>query len=105
MPVSPRSGNRAKAGSATQLSPGRQLTNPPIAEYGRCLAEQVAELRNRHRLDVVLRQVRLDELGERERARDPTLATHPIELTLERVPRVPRVLLAGESAPLNAPGA
>jgi hypothetical protein len=81
---------------------GGQLANPSIAEHGRCLAEQVAELLDRHRLDVVLRQVRLDELGEGERARDPTLAPHPIELTLERVPRV---LLAGESATLNALGA
>src|SRR6266508_3701582 len=42
-----------------------QLTNPSIAERGRCLAEQVAELLNRHWLDVVLRQVRLDGFGER----------------------------------------
>ncbi len=73
--------------------------NPSIAEDGRRLAEQVAELLDRHRLDVVLRQVRLDELGEREPPRDPPLPSKPLELALERVPRV---LLGGESAPLHA---
>jgi hypothetical protein len=78
-----------------------QLPDAAIAEDGDCLAEQVAELLDRHRLHVVLRQVRLDELGEREPARDPPLTSKPLELALERVTRVP---LRGKPATLDALG-
>jgi hypothetical protein len=76
-----------------------QLGNAAAAEDGGCLAEQIAELLDRNRLDVVLCQVRLHEFRERERARDPTLAAHPLKLALERIERV---LLGSEAAALNA---
>jgi hypothetical protein len=75
-----------------------QLADLPIAEHRRGLAEQVAELLDRHRLHAVLCKVRLHELGEREPPRDPSLPSKPLELTLERVTRV---LLRNEAAPLN----
>jgi hypothetical protein len=46
----------------------------------------------------MLCDVRLDDLGERERARDPTLATHPLELALQRIASI---LLGRESATLK----
>src|SRR5712691_7154291 len=79
----------------------RQLADLSIAEHRSRLAEQVAELLDRDRLDVVLRQVGLDELGEREPTHDPSLPPKPLELTLECVTRV---LLGGEPATLDALG-
>ena len=78
-----------------------QLTDPAVTEHGGRLAEQIAELLDRHRLHVVLRQVGLDELGERQPARDSSLASKPFEFALERVTRV---LLRGEPATLDALG-
>ena len=52
-----------------------------------CFGEQVAELLDRHRLDVVLFEVGLDELREREPSRDPALSAKPLELAPERIPR------------------
>ena len=64
-----------------------QLADLSIAEHRRRLAEQVAELLDRHRLDVVLRQVGLDEFAERGRARDALFSPQPLEFTLERLAR------------------
>jgi hypothetical protein len=47
-------------------------------------------------------QVRLDQLGERQAARDPPLPTDTIELTLERGCRI---LLRGKPASLHTTGA
>jgi hypothetical protein len=76
-----------------------QLSDLPLAEHCGCLAEQVTELLDRHRLDVMLRQIRLDELGEREPPRDARLSPKPLQLPLERLTRV---LLTGEPATLHA---
>jgi hypothetical protein len=50
----------------------------------------------------MLGQVRLDDLGECEPPRDPSLPSKPLELALERLTCVP---LGGESATLDALGA
>ena len=76
-----------------------QLTNLPITEHRGRLAEQIAELLDRHRLHVMLSQIRLDELRQRQPARDPALAPHPLELAIERIARV---LLAREPATLHS---
>ena len=52
-----------------------QLSDLAITEHRCRFAEEVAELLDRHRLDVVLRQVGLDKLGEREPPRDPLLSS------------------------------
>jgi hypothetical protein len=78
-----------------------QLADLPIAEGGGCLAEQVAELLDRHRLDVVLRQIRLDELAERERPCDAVFSPKPLEFTLKRLARF---LCRDEPASLNTLG-
>jgi len=78
-----------------------QLADLAVAEDRGCLAEEVAELLDRHRLDVVLRQVGLHELSEREPARDPSFSPNPLELALERVTRV---LRRGEPATLDTLG-
>jgi hypothetical protein len=75
-----------------------QLADLSIAEHRRRVAEQVAELLDRHRLHIVLSQVRLDELGEREPPRDPPLLSKPLQLALERLACV---LLGGEPTPLH----
>src|SRR5207302_4520581 len=62
-------------------------------------AEEVAELVDRHRLYVVLVEVGLHELREREPPCDPALSSKPLELTLERIARV---LLGGEPTALDA---
>ena len=64
-----------------------------------CLAEEVAELLDRHRLYIVLCEVRLDELRKSERAGDPPLPPKPLKLALERVTRI---LLRSKAAALNA---
>src|SRR6266508_2176662 len=58
----------------------RQLTDAAITEHRGRLAEQIAELLDRHRLRVVLREVRLHEFGEREPACDASLTSQPLEL-------------------------
>jgi hypothetical protein len=52
-------------------------------------------------LHVVLLEVGLDEFGEREPARDPSLTPKPFELALERLTRI---LLRAEPATLDALG-
>jgi hypothetical protein len=47
----------------------------------------------------VLVQIRLNEFGERQPARDPPLASKPLQLMLERIASV---LLRREPATLNA---
>jgi hypothetical protein len=78
-----------------------QLANAALAEHRGRLAQQVAQLLDRHRLDVMLRQVCLDQLVEREPPGDARLPSEPLELALERVTRVG---LGGVPAPLNALG-
>jgi hypothetical protein len=78
-----------------------QLADAALPEDGGCLAEEVAQLLDRHRLDVVLGKVRLDQLVERESARDARLPSESLELALERLPCI---VLRGEPAPLNALG-
>jgi hypothetical protein len=63
------------------------------------LLSRKAELLDRHGLDVVLRQVGLDEFGERKPACDPPLPPKPLELALERVTRI---LFRDEPATLDA---
>jgi hypothetical protein len=77
-----------------------QFADPPVAEHRGRFAEQPAQFLDRHRLHIMLSEIRLDQLGERQAARDPALTTNTIELTLER-----RfcVLLGCESATLHAP--
>jgi len=60
----------------------RQLAKRPITKDGSCLAEQVAELLDRHRLNIVLVQVRVDELRERQSPCDPAFPSEPLKLTL-----------------------
>jgi hypothetical protein len=76
-----------------------QLADAAITEDCGCLAEQVAELLDRHGLHIVLGQVRLNKLRERESARDPSLPSKPLELALESITRV---LLGNEPSALNA---
>jgi hypothetical protein len=52
----------------------RQLPQTPGAEDRGRLAKQPPQLRNRHRLHIVLSEIRVDKFGERERTRDPALA-------------------------------
>jgi len=70
-----------------------------VAERCNSFAEQPAELFDRHRLDVVLREVDLDELNEGQAAWDPLLAADTVERTLERVGCV---VLACEATSLDA---
>ena len=70
-----RTGIRVRVASATRRSPARSAHRFSVAEHRCRLAEQVTELLDRHRLDVVLRQVGLDKLGEREPPRDPLLSS------------------------------
>src|SRR5207248_8881006 len=77
-----------------------QLADAPVAEHRCRLAEQVAKLLDRHRLHIVLGQVRLDELGKRQPSCDPAIPSKPLELALARIARI---LLRGEPAPLDAP--
>jgi hypothetical protein len=51
-----------------------QLADLPVTEDRCRFAEQGAELLDRHRLDVVLHEIRLDKLVERESSCDPLLA-------------------------------
>ncbi len=76
-----------------------QLADLPIAEHGRRLAQEIAELLDRHRLHVMLREMNLHELGKRERARDPSLASKSLKLAVEGVACVQ---LGGEAAALHA---
>src|SRR5947207_83730 len=50
--------------SASNARAWSRLADCAIVEHGGCLAEQVAELLDRHELHVVLVQVRVDELGQ-----------------------------------------
>jgi hypothetical protein len=61
-----------------------QLADEVITEHGRCLAQQIAELLDRDRLEVVLFEVGLDELRERQSSRDPAFSSKPLELAFER---------------------
>jgi hypothetical protein len=87
--------------------PGGDLRRPQfadrsLAEGGNRLSEQPAQLFDRHRLHVVLHEVRLHQLGERQRPRDSSLAPQPLKLSLQRLGRVP---LRGEPASLHPPRA
>jgi len=77
-----------------------QLADTSLTEDRGRLAEQPAQLLDRHRLHVVLGEVNVDELREGEASRDPLLAADPVELTVERVDRV---LLGGEATALDPP--
>jgi len=78
-----------------------QLPDLAITEDCSCLAEEVAELLDRHGLHIVLREVRLYELRKCERAGDPPLPPKPLKLALKGVTRI---LFGSESAPLNTLG-
>jgi predicted lysophospholipase L1 biosynthesis ABC-type transport system permease subunit len=52
-----------------------QLADPAVAERGDRLAAQPAQLLDGHGLHVVLSEVLIDELGQRQRASDALLAT------------------------------
>src|SRR5205823_7158359 len=67
--------------------------------YRDCFAEQPAELLGGDRLDVVLCEVHLDELGEGQAAWDPLLTPDAVKRTLERVGCV---AFAREAASLDA---
>src|SRR5207248_10707500 len=77
-----------------------QLADTSLTEDRGRLAEQPAQLLDRHRLHVVLGEVNVDELREGEASGDPLLAADPVELTVERVDRV---LLGGEATALDPP--
>jgi hypothetical protein len=68
----PKCLGRLEAVARGQLHPPRgdllrgQLPDLAITENGGCLAEEVAELLDRHRLHIVLCEVRLYELRKRE---------------------------------------
>src|SRR6266540_3444328 len=74
----------------------RQLPDAAITEHRGRLAEQIAELLDRHRLRVVLREVRLHEFGEREPACDASLTSQQLALEC-----ITRILLRGKPAPLD----
>jgi hypothetical protein len=65
------------------------------------LAEQPAELLDRHLLNVMLRKISLDQLLECEAAWDPPLPPNTIELALQRSSRV---RLGDEPTTLHASG-
>lgn len=52
--------------------PRREIRKPLLPEHARRLAEQPAELRDRHRLCLMQLEILLDELGERDRGRTAT---------------------------------
>ncbi|MDP9308971.1 MAG: hypothetical protein M3P15_11795 [Actinomycetota bacterium] len=76
-----------------------QLADAAIAELGDRLAEQPAQLLDRHPLNVMLGEIGLDEFSERQCARNPPLAPHTFQVALKRVCRI---LLGRESAALHA---
>jgi hypothetical protein len=76
------------------------LPKTPITEDVDGLREQPVQLRDRLRLRVMLGQVFVDELSERERARGSVHSPQPLERTLERFPCVP---LGHEAAALHPP--
>jgi hypothetical protein len=76
-----------------------KLTYRPVAEGGNRLPEQPAQLLDRHLVDVVLRQVRLHQIGEGQRSREPPLPPQQLELPLQSLRRIP---LRGEPATLHA---
>ncbi|TML07442.1 MAG: hypothetical protein E6G38_08905 [Actinobacteria bacterium] len=77
-----------------------QLADTSLTEDRGRLAEQPAQLLDRHRLHVVLGEVNVYEFREGEAARDPLLAADSVAFTVERVDCV---LLGDEAAALNAP--
>jgi len=76
-----------------------ELTDRPLAKGGNRLPEQPAELFDRHRVDVVLGEVDLDELGEGQRFRDSSLPPQPLELACQRLRGV---AFRGKAATLNS---
>jgi hypothetical protein len=62
--------------------------------------QQPTQLLDRLRLAVVLSQVLVDELTERQRAAAASFPAHPLERPLERLTRIP---LGRETTPLHTP--
>jgi hypothetical protein len=84
--------------------PGRdllrsQFTDATFTEHGRSLSEQPAQLVDRHLLHVVLGEIGLDQLRQRQRARDPALPADTLKLAFERLARI---RLRHEPASLNS---
>jgi hypothetical protein len=77
----------------------REFSYPQVAEPGYCVAKQPAQLRDRHRLRVMLTQVLLDQLRRRQGPREPLFTAQPLERAPERLLCV---LVACESAALDA---
>jgi hypothetical protein len=59
------------------------------AEDGDCLPEQPTQLLDRHRVNVVLGEVRFHQFGESEGSRDSLLPPQPLQLPLQSLRRVP----------------
>jgi hypothetical protein len=64
-------------------------------------SEQPARLLDRHWFNVMLREVRLHQFGDREGSRDSLLPSHPFQLALQSFRRVP---LGSEPATLHPLG-
>jgi hypothetical protein len=75
-----------------------ELVQAVIAERLNRSGKEEAQLLQRHRRGVMLGEILIDELGERDRPPDPALATQPLERPLQRRPRIP---LAREATPLH----
>jgi hypothetical protein len=88
-------------------SPSRDLLRAKLGQSTRaerldCFREQPAQFPDRLRLAVVLRQVLVDQLGERQRGSAASRAANSLERPLERFARVP---LGHETTPLHTPRA
>jgi hypothetical protein len=91
----------AKGLSRVEAIPGREpdpprgdLLRPDLADWSlpessNRLPQQPTQLLNRHRLNIVLYQVSLHEFGQRQRLCESPLPPQPIQLTLQRLRRVP----------------
>jgi hypothetical protein len=78
----------------------RQLVETPLAERDDRVCQQPAELLERHRRGIVLGEVLLDELGEREHPPGSLWAAMLLECPFERRPCIP---LTCEAATLDPP--
>jgi hypothetical protein len=75
-----------------------QFVEPPLAEGGDAVREQPAQLLECDRRGLVLGEILLDELGERQHSPVALPATEPFQCPLERRPRI---LLAWKAAALD----
>ena len=99
-PASRRTDSRARASiRQAAISSDRSSPTRSLAERGDRLSEQPAQLLDRHRLDVVLREVHLDQFGEGQRPRHAPLAPQPLQRAFQSHRRV---RLGGEPATLHS---